>query len=80
MCDCDHKFGFCQSCLHHYIYKVKNFEDVPCPHEGCPAFLDVETNFFKGLPVDVQKNYKKIHQFYLTSKDPDIRLCPRESC
>jgi hypothetical protein len=27
MCDCEHKFNFCESCLHHYvIYKVKMFE------------------------------------------------------
>lgn len=81
MCDCEHKFNFCESCLHHYvIYKVKNFEEVMCPRDGCPASLDMNTNFFKGLPADIQKNYKKVHQFYLTSKDPDLRLCPKENC
>lgn len=79
--NCEHKMNFCESCLHHYtIYKVKSFEEVMCPHEGCPATIDTKTNFFKNLPLDIQKNYKKIHQFYITSKDSDLRLCPRENC
>jgi hypothetical protein len=81
LCDCEHKDRFCESCLHHYaIYKIKSFEEVLCPHDGCPHTIDTTTHFFRNLPADVQKHYKKIHQFYLTSKDPDLRLCPREDC
>ena len=81
ICDCEHKYCFCESCLHHYvIYKVKNFEDVNCPHEGCPAVMDMNFPFFKNLPTDIQKNYKKIHQFQMVSKDPNSKLCPQENC
>jgi hypothetical protein len=38
------------------------------------------TNFFKNLPADIQKNYKKIYQFHLVSKDPNVKLCPKENC
>lgn len=81
MCECDHKFNFCESCLHHYvIYKVNNFEEVHCPHEGCPATIDIATTFFNNLPADIQRKYKKIHQFYQVSNDPDLRLCPQDKC
>ena len=73
--------NFCESCLHHYaIYKINNFEEVCCPHEGCPKTLDMNTKFFKNLPVNVQKNYRKIYQFQLISKDPNVKLCPKENC
>ena len=78
MCDCEHKFNFCESCLHHYvIYKVKTFEEVHCPHEGCPAMLDISSRFFQQLPIDVQKSYKKIVQFYTVAKNPDTKMCPK---
>ena len=78
MCDCEHKFNFCESCLHHYvIYKVKNFEEVNCPRDGCPKTLDMNTQFFKNLPADIQRNYKKINQFQMITKDPEAKLCPR---
>ena len=81
MCDCEHKFSFCESCLHHYtIYKIKNYEEVSSPQEGCPATLDIGSPFFKNLPEDIQKNYKKIKQFQLVAKDPNTKLCPSESC
>ena len=79
--DCDHKYSFCESCLHHYvIYKVKNFEEVLCPNEDCDKVMDTEASFFKQLPVDIQRNYKKIHQFFITSNDPNLKLCPKEEC
>lgn len=81
MCDCEHKFNFCESCLHHYvIYKVKMFEEVYCPREGCEVLLNMNGDFFKQLPADIQRNYKKLHQFYVTSKDPSKKLCPSENC
>lgn len=40
----------------------------------------MNTSFFKSLPIDIQKNYKKLHQFYVTSKDPNSQLCPKEDC
>lgn len=81
MCNCEHKNNFCESCLHHYvIYKVKSFEEVYCPSEGCPALLDTNMAFFHSLPLDIQKNYKKIHQFSLVTQNPDLKLCPREDC
>lgn len=81
MCNCEHRDNFCESCLHHYvIYKVKSFEEVFCPYEGCPALLDMNTHFFHNLPLDIQKNYKKIHQFSLVTQNPELKLCPREDC
>jgi hypothetical protein len=65
MCNCEHRFNFCESCLHHYvIYKVKIFEEVRCPREECPALIDTTSNFFKQLPADVQKRYTRLHLFY----------------
>lgn len=79
--DCEHRNSFCESCLHHYvIYKVRNFEEVLCPHDGCPVALDTTTNFFRALPSDIQRNYKKILQFQMVSKNPDAKLCPQEKC
>ena len=78
MCECEHKLNFCESCLHHYvIYKVKNFEEVNCPSDGCPRTLDMDTRFFRNLPADIQRNYKKIHQFQVVSQDPETKLCPK---
>ena len=78
MCECEHKLNFCESCLHHYvIYKVKNFEEVKCPSDGCPRTLDMDTRFFRNLPADIQRNYKKIHQFQVVSQDPETKLCPK---
>ena len=68
--DCEHKHSFCESCLHHYvIYNVNNFEEVNCAHEGCPATLDMNGAFYKNLPLDIQKKYRKIHQFQIVSQD-----------
>jgi hypothetical protein len=79
MCDCEHKYSFCESCLHHYvIFKVNNFEEVNCPQEGCPSILDMNSPLFKNLPADIQKKYKKISQFQKVSKDPNTKLCPNE--
>ena len=81
MCDCEHKFSFCESCLHHYvIYKVKNFEEVTCPRDECDKLLDTSTDFFKQLLADIQKNYRKVHQFFTVANDPNSKLCPREHC
>ena len=36
MANCEHKFDFCESCLHSYaIYKIRNFEEVRCPNDEC---------------------------------------------
>jgi hypothetical protein len=81
MCNCDHKFNFCESCLHHYvIYKVKIFEEVRCPREDCNALMDVTSDFFKQLPADIQKSYRKLQQFNLAANDPNTKLCPKENC
>jgi hypothetical protein len=81
MCNCEHKFNFCESCLHHYvIYKVKIFEEARCPREDCPALLDMTTDFFKQLPADIQRSYRRMHQFYQTASDPNVKLCPKENC
>ena len=40
----------------------------------------MNTNFFKQLPIDIQKAYRKLHLFYETSKDPNLKLCPKENC
>lgn len=40
----------------------------------------MEQNFFKRLPKDIQKKYKKIHLFHQTAKNPHLRLCPNEKC
>jgi hypothetical protein len=78
MCNCEHRLNFCESCLHHYvIYKVKIFEEVRCPREECPALLDTDSLLFKQLPADVQRNYRRMHQFYITANDPTVKLCPK---
>ena len=72
---------FCDSCLQHYIiYKVGVFGEVFCPQEDCNKILDVDSQFFSHLPPEIQKKYKKIHLFYLTTKDISLRLCPNEKC
>jgi hypothetical protein len=79
--ECEHKANFCESCLHHYaIYKVNMYEEVFCPHEGCNALINTKGDFFKQLSTDIQKNYRKVHQFFVTSKDPSKKLCPKENC
>ena len=76
--NCEHKENFCESCLHHYaIYKIKTFEEVHCPREDCSALIDTTAEFFKQLPADVQKSYRKLHQFYITANDPNVKLCPK---
>ena len=62
------------------IYKVTNFEEVYCPRDGCEATLDTEGEFFHQLPIDIQLKYPKVHRFHLTTKDPTIKLCPRDNC
>jgi hypothetical protein len=62
------------------LYKVNTFEEVLCPHEGCSGKLDPSSGFFKALPLDVQKKYKKIYTFFMVSKDPNLKICPREDC
>lgn len=42
--------------------------------------MDLEGPFFKALPLDIQKKYKKIHQFQMIAKDPNLKLCPKEKC
>ena len=52
------------------------FEEVVCPNEECDETMDMESKFFGELPSDIQKKYSKLHAFYVTSKDPNLRLCP----
>lgn len=42
--------------------------------------MDLDGEFFHQLPLDKQNKYRKIYQFYITSKDPTKRLCLRENC
>ena len=78
---CEHRYKFCESCLHHYaIYKINNFEEVFCPHEGCQALLDTDSKFFNQLPSEVQNRYPKVHRFHIAQKDPNTNLCPHEDC
>jgi len=39
--------------------------------------MDMNGSLFKQLPLDIQKNYKKLHQFYITANDPNKKLCPK---
>ena len=92
ICECEYKLnekanvgncthGFCDSCLQHFcIFKIGMFEEVTCPSENCDEKLDVNSAFFKSLPEDVQHKYKKVHAFYVASKNPNSRLCPNEKC
>ena len=48
-----------------------------CPREGCNALINTQSNFFKNLPIDIQRNYKKINRFYTAAKDPNIKMCPK---
>ena len=77
---CEHTF--CDSCLQHYvIYKVGMFEEVVCPAEDCNEVMDTQSEFYsRNLPKDVCKKYEKVHAFYLTMKNPNLRLCPNEKC
>lgn len=79
MCKCEHVF--CNQCLQGYItYKVKMFEEVFCPSEGCTQTICQDTAFYKALPDEIKTKYSKAHQFYITSNDPTLRLCPKEGC
>lgn len=79
LCDCPHEY--CDSCLQHYtIYKVGLFEEVVCPDDECDVLINTDFDFYKNLPDDIKKKYAKIHAFYLTSKDPNLKLCPSENC
>ena len=56
------------------------YEEVSCPEEECDHFMSQETDFFKNLSEEIKKQYKKVHNFYVTSNDPSLRLCPKENC
>lgn len=57
------------------------FEEVVCPDENCDLVLDTESDFYKNnLPKDICKKYEKVHAFYLTAKNPNLRMCPDEKC
>ena len=32
------------------------------------------------MPKDICKKYEKVHAFYLTAKNQNLRLCPNENC
>ena len=78
---CQHKQSFCESCMHEYtIYLVSQFQEVTCPNSQCDTLIDTNGKFFKELPLDIQKKYTKLHNFYLTLNDSSIKMCPREEC
>lgn len=56
------------------------YEEVSCPEEECAQVMSQETDFFKNLSEEMKKQYKKVHNFYVTSNDPSLRLCPKEKC
>jgi hypothetical protein len=56
------------------------FEKIICPEENCSEELKITSTFFKQLPVDMQKRYKKIYLHMLTVSQPHLRLCPNENC
>lgn len=45
---------------------VNQFHEVTCPNAICTKLLDMEGSLFKELPIEIQKKYKKVHNFYLT--------------
>ena len=53
------------------------FEEVICPYENCELIIDQSKEFYQNLSDELKKQYLKIHQFYSTSKDPSLRLCPK---
>ena len=51
-------------------------EEVSCPHVGCPAKLNVKGGFFRGLPIDVQRNYQVVGQMAQKEKTKHFKVCP----
>ena len=47
------------------------------PPGGLSCSARYEHPFFKNLPADIQKNYKKIHQFQSVANDLNSKLCPQ---
>jgi len=42
--------------------------------------MDQGTDFYKNLADEIKKQYVKVHNFYMTSNDPSLKLCPKENC
>ena len=81
MCGCEHTSNFCESCLHHYaIYKIKSFNQVPCPKKGCSSPLNIKSEFFKQLPADIQRTHHLYLKQMKAMKNPHIKLCPKATC
>jgi len=53
------------------------FEEVFCPREGCNVLIDTNGLFFKQLPLKIQQNYRKLHNFYQTVNDHNKKLCQK---
>ena len=78
---CQHQHHYCEQCLDEYtIYRINQFQEVVCPNPFCDIPIDTKGQFFKQLPSKIQQRYAKIHQFHLTHKDPNSKLCPAENC
>ncbi len=76
---CEH--FYCSSCLHQYvIYKIKAFETVECPKEGCHQTLDENSKIYPELPLDVRIKCKKLLQYDMVKEHPNRKMCPEEKC
>jgi len=42
--------------------------------------MSQDTVFYKNILPPYKKQYTKVHNFYVTSNDPTLRLCPKENC
>ena len=62
------------------IYRIKSSEEVDCPHGGCPAKMDSKGDFFKKLPIDVQRNYRTVKEMMQKSMTKYLKICPNDGC
>lgn len=46
-----------------------------CPAEGCEVEMDGNSKFFGGLPIEVQRKYRRYRQFMELTSDPFIIIC-----
>ena len=59
ICFCGHEF--CELCLIEYIeQKLKNFEMIVCPAEGCEGKLDTDCGLMVSLTESEKKKYRQI--------------------
>ena len=80
ICTCDHTF--CEDCLMTYMmFKLKNFQLINCPSEGCPSLADEKCSLFSlGLTDKEKSKYKKIKFRKDIEEKTNLRLCPDENC